>query len=289
MPFALEALGDSFRGVIAKWTAITAIWTFLLYGAGYLSLRFQLTAFGVGTDLSVLDERYVFEGAKFLLTLVLVFPLALALAVPTAALVWVAGRLLPGARSAIVQRWTAQPRYPLAIGIVFAVALIQIVMSKCLIFNNLLIAPTMPSEYGYTWFADLLLGGETLVSLYYVGLIAGVAVTAACALAVLPWSPLGVFDRIMRSVLFTLLGIELLLLPVNHGYLSVRRSLPRVGASTSARTWLVWEGKEGVTYLMREENGQRRLVTVARSEVKRTEIVAYDPVLAIIHRGGAAP
>src|SRR5438067_6620473 len=287
MPSTLEELSDSLRGVIAKWAVITAIWTFLLTGASYLSLRFQLTAFGVGTDLSVLDERYVFEGAKFLLTIVLVFPLALALAVPTAALVWVAGRLLPGAREAIVHRWTTRPRYPLAIGIVFAVALIQTVMSKCLIFNNLLIAPTMPlDDYGYTWFANLLLGGETMVSLYYVALIAGVAMTAVCALAIVAWSPLGLIDRMMRGVLFTLLGIELLLLPVNYGYLSVRRSLPRVAASTSARTWLVWEGKEGVTYLVREENGQRRLVTVARNEVKRTEIVAYDPVLAIIHRGG---
>ena len=288
MPSALEQLSDSLRGVIAKWAAITAIWTFLLYGAGYLSLRFQLTAFGVGTDLSVLDERYVFEGAKFLLTIVLVFPWALVLAVPIAALVWVADRLLPGVRDAIVHRWATRPRYPLAIGIVFAVALIQIVMSKCLIFNNLLIAPTMPTEYGYSWFADLLLGSEAMVSLYYVGLIIGIAVTAFCALGILTWRLVGEIDRIMRATLFTLLGVELLLLPVNFGYLSVRRSLPRVAASTSAPTWLVWEGKEGVTYLMREENGHRRLVTVARNEVKRTEIIAYDPVLAIIHRGGTA-
>src|SRR5436305_11179016 len=158
MPSTFEELSDSLRGVIAKWAAITAIWTFLLYGAGYLSLRFQLTAFGVGTDLSVLDERYVFEGAKFLLTIVLVLPLALVLAVPIAALVWVAGRFLPGTRDAIEHRWTTRPRYPLVIGVVFAVSLIQILMSKCLIYNNLLIAPMMPSEYGYAWFTNLLLG-----------------------------------------------------------------------------------------------------------------------------------
>ena len=76
MSTPFDLLRDWLGGVAAKWGMITAIWSFILYGVGYLALRFQLTAFGIGTDLSVLDERYLFEGAKFLLTMVLAIPLA---------------------------------------------------------------------------------------------------------------------------------------------------------------------------------------------------------------------
>jgi len=288
VPTPLDLLRDWLGGVAAKWGMLTAIWGFILYGVGYLALRFQLTAFGIGTDLSVLDERYLFEGAKFLLTMVLAIPLAVLAGLVVAAIVGTAGRVSPHARQAIVQ-WFDPPRRRLLFGTVFAVLLIQTVMSKCLLFNNLLIAPAMPSVFGFAWFGRLLLTeNDTLVNLYFTGLVAGVAVTAACALTTLKWSSLPAFDRLTRGVLVTLLGIELLLLPVNYGYLTVRRSLPRVAAASTQR-WLVWEGKEGVTHLERNVAGERRLVTVPRETIKQTDILGYDPVLAIIYQGSTKP
>ena len=100
------------------------------YGLGYLALRFQLTALGVGTDLSILDERYLFEGAKFLLVVVTAIPVGVLIGLPVAALLWPAGRALPGARDALVRWWSA-PARPLIAGIVFAVLLIQVVMRQC--------------------------------------------------------------------------------------------------------------------------------------------------------------
>ena len=61
-----QDLGDKVKGLAGTWTAYTALGSFTVYLLGYLTLRFHLTALGVGTDLAVLDERYLFAGAKFL-------------------------------------------------------------------------------------------------------------------------------------------------------------------------------------------------------------------------------
>ena len=39
----------------SKWTAFTALGSFLLYLLGYLTLRFQLSAYGVATNLDLFD------------------------------------------------------------------------------------------------------------------------------------------------------------------------------------------------------------------------------------------
>ena len=53
--------------------------------------------------------------------------------------------------------------------------------------------------------------------------------------------------------------------------------------------WLVWEGKDGVTFLVRDQARKRRaLVTLARSDVKKTEIVGFDRILPVLF-GGRSP
>ena len=69
---------NDFWGDLAKrtqelgshWTSYTVLGSFALYVLGYLTLRFHLTALGIGADLSVLDERYLFTGARFLIYLI---------------------------------------------------------------------------------------------------------------------------------------------------------------------------------------------------------------------------
>ena len=94
-------------------------------------------------------------------------------------------------------------------------------------------------------------------------------------------------------MLVVLLGIELLLLPVNHGYLGTRRAMPRVvldmPGGTGRPAWLVWEGKDGITHLVLDPKGERRLITVPKDEAKHTEMVAYDPVLRILYGGVRGP
>ena len=59
-------LSEKAKAFAADWAAYAALGSFALYLPGYLSLRFHLTALGIGTDLAVLDERYLFAGAKSL-------------------------------------------------------------------------------------------------------------------------------------------------------------------------------------------------------------------------------
>jgi hypothetical protein len=287
MPSLPGLLAEAFGSAVTKWSVLSGIWTCVLYGIGDIALRFQLTALGVGTDLAVLDERYLFEGAKFLLQVITAFPLGLLLGLPIAALAWVVVRAVPAVRGAAA-RWWSVPARPLIAGIVFAILLIQIVMKQCLGFNDLLLAADLPRQP--PWFRAILLAGDdTLMNLFFVVLLVGVAVTAVCVLALGAWETARPFDRVLGVLLVVLLGIELLLLPVNYGYLSTRRAMPRIvigaPAETGRQAWLVWEGKDGVTYLTLDPKDGRRLVTGPKGDFKTMTMVAYDPVLWTLYGG----
>ena len=50
--------------------------------------------------------------------------------------------------------------------------------------------------------------------------------------------------------------------------------------------WLVWEGKDGVTFLVASrDRDRRRLVTLARGDVKKTEIIGFDRILPVLFGG----
>ena len=66
----LDDLGARISALGSNWTKYSVVGSFVLYVFGYLAVRFHLTAIGVGTDLAVLDERYLFAGARFLVYLV---------------------------------------------------------------------------------------------------------------------------------------------------------------------------------------------------------------------------
>ena len=78
-----------------SWALFTGIGSFLLYLFGYLSLRFHLSVLGVDTGLSVLDERYLFAGAQFLVYLLTSFPVAVVFLVIAG---WLLRRLRPAFR-----------------------------------------------------------------------------------------------------------------------------------------------------------------------------------------------
>jgi hypothetical protein len=165
-------------------------------------------------------------------------------------------------------------------------------MRQCLAFNDLLLAADLPKQP--PWFRAILLAGDDIpMNLFVVLLLLGVAVTAACVPALGVWDTARPFDRMLGALLVVLLAIELLLLPVNHGYLGTRRAMPRVVLDTPGEAdrpaWLVWEGKDGVTHLVLDPKGERRLITVPKDKATRTEMVAYDPVLRILYGGVTAP
>jgi hypothetical protein len=247
---------------------------------GYLALRFHLTAIGVGSDLAVLDERYLFTGARFAVYLVAAVPSILLVASPLAVVAWGISKV-PGVRRTLVRWWLAEPAAFGVLGIVFAVVAIQFVMRQCFVIANLLLAPALPTQPA--WLVGLLLD-DGLMPLYFSGLVAASAVPLIALLALRSVEGRGRL-AIVKGLLAFLAAVQLLLLPINYGVLIVDKTLPRVaGVGDTAmaagdEAWLVWEGKDGVTYLVRSANGRRALVTLPRADVKRTEIVGFDRIV----------
>lgn len=277
----LQELNERIKALAGDWTKYTVVGSFFLYVAGYLALRFHLTAIGVGTDLAVLDERYLFTGARFLVYLVSSVPIILIVALPLAVIFWVIGKALPASVLSGLRARIMRPRRLAVAGIVFAVIIIQFVMRQCFAFNNLLLAPALPSQPA--WLAELLLHDE-FMPLYFSALVAACAVPLAIAIMV-RHADVQDLSRFLKGLLVFLAAVQVLLLPVNYGVLIVDKALPRVASlggqalPEGEEAWLVWEGKEGFTYLVQDQARARRLVTVPRAEIKRTEIVGFDRIV----------
>lgn len=279
----LQQLNERIKTLGGDWSKYTVVGSFLIYLVGYLALRFHLTVIGVGTDLAVLDERYLFTGARFLVYFVTSVPILVLLALPVGAAGWTVSRLLPAAARASTCTWLAHPARLMLLGIVFSVATIQFVMRQCFVFSDLLLVRALPSEPG--WLVSLLLD-DRLMPLYFSLLVATCAVPLAILWALRGLETLGGPTAFARGLLAFLAAVQILLLPINYGVLIVDKALPRVTAlgaqplASGEDAWLAWEGKDGVTFLIRRADGQRRaLLTLPRTDVKRTEILGFDRIL----------
>ena len=283
-----ESLLARAKGLASGFATYSAFASFALYVFGYLALRYHLTVLGVGTDLSVLDERYLFAGARFLVYLGSMLPIAVLVGLFIACVVWLPYRCLPrSARATLgerVRRFAASPAAVAMVGIVLALAVIQGVMRQCFLFSNLLVGGGGGGRAA--WLERLFVEGIYL-PLFFSGLLLGVLVTGLLWGAAITTGASARLPRAARGLLGVLLAIQILLLPVNFGVLVLDNSLPRVTAVGAEplpdgdRAWLVWEGKEAMTYLVKRKTARRSLLSIPRVDVKRTEITGYDrlPVL----------
>lgn len=295
MPGLLLGLSEKFKGLSTHGVVYSTISSLLLYVCGYLALRFHLTALGIGTDLAVFDERYLFAGAQFLTYLCTAVPsLVLVILLPGGVLYGAYLVLPAGARAASCARidamktWVTQPTRLLLVGIVFSVCMIQFFMRDCFELNNLLLKSSLPksSLLAVVHLDDWLSReNEGRVTLFFLGLVAGCAISGLMVLALRQRPPASDSLVLTRYLFYFLAAAQFLLLPINYGYLVLDKSLPKVASldgstSLAAETeaWLVWEGREGMTYLVREQGTPetRKLITLPRDQVKRIEIIGYD-------------
>ena len=280
---ATKDLLEKAKSVAGSWGSYAAFGSFLLYLTGYLTLRFHLMAFGIFTDLAILDERYVFAGARFLVYFLGSFSILVMICLPFVPLVgWLRRReKLRSFRERLWAWWSLPNRLAFA-GVVLSVVLIQGVMRQCLFFTNLLLREKLPEP---EWLHPVLLdptGG--CQSLYFAGLVAGTGLVAAIWFVVRQHTA---SSRAWTLLLGLLIALQFLWLPINFGVLITDKELPRVSATTEQR-WLVWEGKERVTFLVQRQGRagtKRALVTELKSDVKKLEVAGYDPILRILFRG----
>jgi len=301
---------DSFWEDLAKraqelgshWPTYTVLGSFALYVLGYLTLRFHLTALGIGADLSVLDERYLFTGARFLIYLISSVPSLVFLIVLMIAPIYLLFRILPSSVRAglggffsvqwtsILSWWLVSNRLAFT-GILFSLLIIQLVMRQCFLLSNLLLAEDLPAEP--SWFRSLLLAQtDGPMALYFSALLAGAAVSSAIFYALRKQSNTTSSALLLTSLLGFLLFVQLLLIPVNYGILVVDKSMPRVTGleapgtlQANEQAWLVWEGNEGKTFLLRKQRAgkyDKSLITLPREDVKKLEITGYDRIFEVL-------
>jgi hypothetical protein len=260
-----SALLEKLKGIGTSWTSYTAMGSFALYFLGYLVLRFQLSTWGVATDLSILDERYFFAGARFLVYLVSTVVNVLLLASPPLLLWWLLSRW------ARFSQWWGSRNHAL-IGVVFSVLFIQLVERKCFRFMNSLLVQRQLEGDG--WLKAVLLDSSSnYESQFFAVLVAGVAMTG--------WLLFQSRSReirkpVLEPLLVILLAVEFLLLPVNYGVIISTRQLPKVTNFAPAEAWLVWEGKDKTTFLVADKD--RKLVAIPNAEVKKLEITGVDNI-----------
>jgi hypothetical protein len=298
-----EKLDAAFGG----WVAAAAVGGLLLHAMGFLSLRFYLAALGVRADLSLLDSRYLFEGANCVIFLLAALVNLLLLVLVGWLVLFLASRLVPRParqrlREVARSRWTRlRTRYVTSsslalLGIVFAVVAVQFVMRQCFQVQDLFFRGAPPAP---AWLKDLVLAPEDgSRGAFFMGLLAAVGLTACLWLAAVrlrgaarvPWAGVG--------LLTLLLGLEVALLPINYGVLTAGRTMPRVlhvgddRALAGRQAWLVWEDRDALTLLVVSlpvggVPPERALVTVPRREAGRVETAEAGSVLQRL--AGAGP
>ena len=289
MSDVLQDIGQGLSALGSNWTKYSVVGSFLLYLTGYLAVRFHLTAIGIGTDLSVLDERYLFAGARFVVYVVSSVPNVLLLLLPVAAIALVVARIAPALTGSLRRSWLGHPLLAVWTAVVVAVLVIQTVMRQCFYFSNLLLARDLPAEP--PWLVKLLLD-DTYMPLYFGALVMACALSLVVLFALRDVNPRhdSVAMKAGKSLLAFLAAVQILLLPVNYGILIMDKTFPRVASVGPQRVvdrenaWLVWEGKEGVTFLIRRPDGMRLLQTVPRDEAKHIEILGFDPILPTLFK-----
>jgi hypothetical protein len=285
MTDAPKTLTEKVNEFAGKWTSYAAFGSFLLYLFGYLTLRFQVSTYGLVTDLDLLDEKYLFAGCRFLVYFISTIPSILVILLPLLAIPTIVYKLLPQALRARVclriAKWCAAPFRLSCLGIVISTLSLQFVMRKCFAFGNLLLAQQLPNR----WISSVLLTDAGRMSLYFGGLIVLTLLTAIIALyACAQWSTAGAAAKVTIATFVALVAMEFLLLPVNYGVLVSTQQLPRVAELPGdpklldgQRAWLVWNSKDTLTYFIFGPQNSRMLLSVPRKETP-VKIVAYDDI-----------
>ena len=279
-----ENVNGAIKTLSGEWTKYAALGSFALYAAGYLALRFHLSVLGLATDLSVLDERYVFAGARFVLYLMAALPNILIMVFPFALLGWFLSRAVPSAARSRIVAGTVRPWPILLFGGVVALGAIQTLMRQCFLLHDLLLAPALPKH----WLVTLLLCPQNL-PYYFDALVALCLVSLACLKLLYGIEQLSGALVAGRSILAVLCVIQFLLLPINFGSLIIDKTLSRVTPATALLTkpgqtaWLVWEGKTGITFLVCNADAQPcSLITRPADKGLTIEVIGADPIFSTL-------
>ena len=303
-----------------SWSSFIVIGSFFLYLTGYLALRFHLAALGLAIDLPMFDERYLFDGARFFVYLVstvpsllLVMLLILLLGGIITLLCWILSfgsgisdffskrppsSLRNQTDNCFHNHWSSlRPKWLTSdclawLGIILAVLMIQLVMRQCFLLNNLLLAKDL-SEVPGLLNKILLDPTDGYMALYFSSLVYMTLLSAS--IFYYAWKVQESRSVFARYLLGFLLGVQLLLLPVNYGVLVLDKLMPRVTEvitldllKSDKEVRLVWEGNKSNTFLVsakEDDNYEKILVTLPKSDKEAWLVWEGDKSKTFLIRG----
>jgi len=255
--------------------------TLLLYLFVYQAIRFHITALGIVTDLGVLDERYLFAGARFFVFLGFCLPLLALIGLPAALLTKFIFDRRP-------HRWKVmfRPTALLWFSLIFALAMIQTWMNACLSLSDLPLAARLPEP---RWLAEILRKHDTIdVTIFFLALLlcGGAVSWPVIAVSRLPLHSRGLKALFGTSALMAALTV--LLIPVNFGMVVMPYNMERTAAigkvplAAGQQAWLLWEGKEWMTYFVKSAGGVS-IVVVPVKEIDRIEVKGSDSLFDVLY------
>jgi len=277
-------LSSYLKIISTNWTSYTLLGSFMIYLSGYLSLRYHMTVLGLGVDITVFDERYLFAGIKFFVYIVSVVPILVLIGIifyfPMKIIINLFMRIFSS------KIYSISSYFLLLTGITIATISIQFYMRKCFNLVNLLVSKTAPID---EWLSDILTRNSFFVDLYFPLLLLGLFTTFIIWWNVNKETSINSEFFWLKKLLSFLIVLQFLFLPINYGALIMDKTIPRVSKPSflkdkkykDTKVWLVWEGKSGMTYLL-DNKDKRTLLTLNKTDIKYSEILCYDNILKII-------
>jgi len=283
---------------VSSWAAIIAVGSSLTYLLGYLSLRFHLTAIGIWTDISLFDEKYFFEGAKFTIYFLYSLPILFSILLLFYLLFYILSRLFKNLREHINEYFLLiknycrnNPNNLALMGIIWSIIVIQIVMRQCFTVQNIITSGIFPDAI---WLTNLLLtDNETILILYFSGLIFVWIFSFSLLIIFIKIAQQSLAALILKWSFFLLIIIEFILLPINYGILIGDKSAPRINTlgenrvlQPNEKAWLVWEANDSLTYFVltrTDKEEKRELITLPRKDVKIIDIISEDNIFGVVH------
>jgi hypothetical protein len=269
----------------------------ILYACGYLIVRSQMSMLGVRELVEFGNERFLHEGATFVLSIaytllrpVLSIVVVLSVATLLIGLLWrVALRLDRGSRlSRAVDRMAAFVRRPAARRAAYAVALLALLLHASRYFNdyerplavvNMLFQPQkQPGELE----ALILAGNSTALHQRFQGLLWGAALAAM--LTFVGWrvvSPLKLRGWLLLPFAVTSC-LYLITLPMAYGvmqrpieYARVSLAVEELGATMVGSLFLLERRSDGFVVWNRDV---REVSWIPASKVRRVDVRAVEPL-----------
>ena len=297
-----EATGRTAKlvGLLASEGGLAAV---VLYAVGYLALRHQLNVLAIETSLKIVDERYLFEGARAMVHMLVSLPQLVLVLLPPSLFAYAVYRRWAGLRTRIGRVASAVgesgPRLVL-VALVFSTLVVQFVMRQPFQLSDLLLRTELPRT---AWLRSLVLDQDgTLLALYLGGMVIAAGISVVLCHAAWKKTSGAPASFFWLGLLSAVVAVQVMLLPINYGILTAGREVPRValpeapGIDAGQELWRIWETKEELVLLARTPAPKtadgvatgretRRLMTVERKKAGRIDTLCIDPLVRLLYTG----